>query len=229
MVRAQVGFRCLAVRQAARRSWRSSSRAAEACRDNRTAQPRGGERRAENYTSLTIHVVVGRKDMPPPESSAGSGSETGRAGGARPRRRGLKESGSKFRRDGRRKLDVCARRKSTGGGGGRARAAGFGRSPYDDGGEVHVHNDLGIYLHDTPWPSLLAAQRALSAGAVRWEDAPSDNGLQVETVQKRADSSAEQPVDLSEPVLLYLLYLTAAPPLCGGLILGPDRYGWDGL
>lgn len=65
MVRAQVGFRCLAVRQAARRSWRSSSRAAEACRDNRTAQPRGGERRAENYTSPTMHVVVGRKDMPP--------------------------------------------------------------------------------------------------------------------------------------------------------------------
>ncbi|WP_347876513.1 hypothetical protein [Brevundimonas naejangsanensis] len=71
------------------------------------------------------------------------------------------------------------------------------------------HNDLGIYLHDTPWPSLRAAQRALSAGAVRREDAPSDNGLQVETVQKRVDSSAEQPVDLSEPVLLYLLYLTA--------------------
>lgn len=86
-----------------------------------------------------------------------------------------------------------------------------------------------MYLHDTPWPSLLAAQRALSAGAVRWEDAPSDNGLQVETVQKRADSSAEQPVDLSEPVLPYLLYLTAASPLCGGLILGPDPYGWDGL
>ncbi len=64
---------------------------------------------------------------------------------------------------------------------------------------------------------------------MRWEDAPSDNGLQVETVQKRADSSAEQPVDLSEQVLLYLLYLTAAPPLCGGLILGPDPYGWDGL
>ncbi len=41
------------------------------------------------------------KTCPPPESSAGSGSETGRAGGARPRRRGLKESGSKFRRDGR--------------------------------------------------------------------------------------------------------------------------------
>nr|WP_303683166.1 hypothetical protein [Brevundimonas naejangsanensis] len=95
------------------------------------------------------------------------------------------------------------------------------------------HNDLGIYLHDTPWPSLRAAQRALSAGAERWEDAPSDNGLQVETVQKRADSSAEQPVDLSEPVLLYLLY-RHPPPLNAypwgapreKIMAGPqERYG----
>lgn len=92
-------------------------------------------------------------------------------------------------------------------------------------------NDLGIYLHDTPSRGLFSApQRAFSAGCVRLEDAQAfGRWIAGRNLADLADGSAEQRVDLVEPVPVYLLYLTAAPRPGGGLILGPDPYGWDGL
>lgn len=92
-------------------------------------------------------------------------------------------------------------------------------------------NDLGVYLHDTPSRGLFrAAQRAFSAGCVRLEDAQAfGQWIAGRNLAELADGSAEQRVDLSEPVPVYLLYLTAAPRPGGGLILGPDPYGWDKL
>ncbi|MFB7881282.1 L,D-transpeptidase family protein [Brevundimonas diminuta] len=92
-------------------------------------------------------------------------------------------------------------------------------------------NDLGVYLHDTPSRGLFsAAQRAFSAGCVRLEDAQAfGRWIAGRNLAELADGSAEQRVDLAEPVPVYLLYLTAAPRPGGGLILGPDPYGWDRL
>lgn len=90
-------------------------------------------------------------------------------------------------------------------------------------------NDLGIYLHDTPARKLfLADQRTFSAGCVRLEDAQALGrwlmGLPLEDL---VDGSAEQKINLSAPLPVFLIYQTVEPRPGGGLLFGPDPYGWD--
>lgn len=72
-------------------------------------------------------------------------------------------------------------------------------------------NDLGIYLHDTPDKTLFArADRRLSSGCVRVEDA----GKLAQWLFGRAilggDPTPDRRVDLSEPVPVFTTYLTAS-------------------
>ncbi|MFL6862873.1 MAG: L,D-transpeptidase family protein [Allosphingosinicella sp.] len=90
-------------------------------------------------------------------------------------------------------------------------------------------NRLGIYLHDFPDKSLFArADRRLSSGCVRLSDAP---GLLAWAFRGRPPAprghSAEQPVDLPEPVPVYVTYLTVLPGGPDGLTFQPDPYGRD--
>lgn len=88
-------------------------------------------------------------------------------------------------------------------------------------------NDQGIYLHDTPDKQLLArSDRHLSNGCIRLQDAPRLGrwllGKPIATIAKKP----EQAVALSNPVPVYLTYLTATPTARGVGFLA-DVYGRD--
>jgi len=89
-------------------------------------------------------------------------------------------------------------------------------------------NDLDIYLHDFPDKSLFAhADRRISSGCVRLEDAPALARWLFGGTAPRPDGTApEQRRDLPEPVPVYILYLTAVPD-GGQIAFQPDRYGRD--
>ena len=73
-------------------------------------------------------------------------------------------------------------------------------------------NELGIYLHDTPHHDLFArADRRLSSGCVRLEDAPRLARWLFGGRVPRPTGAAEQRVDLPEPVPVYIAYFTALP------------------
>ena len=90
-------------------------------------------------------------------------------------------------------------------------------------------NHLGIYLHDTPnKASFAAADRRLSSGCVRVEDAARLARWLFEGKSPRPRGGApEQRVDLPEPVPVYITYLTALPAAGGGIVFQPDLYGRD--
>lgn len=88
-------------------------------------------------------------------------------------------------------------------------------------------NDMGIYLHDTPDKHLFAsADRHLSAGCVRVEDAQRLARWLFGKVPTPEGKAPEQRVELPEPVPVYLTYLTAAPA-AKGLVYRADTYGRD--
>lgn len=89
-------------------------------------------------------------------------------------------------------------------------------------------NDLGVYLHDTPQRALFAgADRRQSSGCVRLEDAGRLERWLFRGRTPRPDGSAEQRVDLPEPVPVYIAYFTALPSR-RGVAFVPDAYGRDG-
>jgi len=88
-------------------------------------------------------------------------------------------------------------------------------------------NELGIYLHDTPHRDLLRrADRHLSSGCVRLEDAQRLARWMFEGRVPRPSGAAEQRVDLPEPVPVYLAYFTALPSR-GGVVFHSDVYRRD--
>jgi len=88
-------------------------------------------------------------------------------------------------------------------------------------------NDLGVYLHDTPLRQFFArADRRISSGCVRLEDAPRLARWLFEGRSPRPSGAAEQRVDLPEAVPVYIAYFTALPSR-GGIVFQPDRYGRD--
>ncbi len=88
-------------------------------------------------------------------------------------------------------------------------------------------NDMGIYLHDTPDKHLFAAaDRHLSAGCVRVEDAQRLAKWLFGKVPTPDGKAPEQRVELPEPVPVYMTYLTAAPA-AKGLVFREDTYGRD--
>lgn len=89
-------------------------------------------------------------------------------------------------------------------------------------------NDLGIYLHDTPQRNLFAKEdRHFSNGCVRLEDAQRLGRWFFGKTLSADGDKPEQHVPLSQPVPVYLTYLTAVPTAQGVQFL-PDVYGRDG-
>jgi murein L,D-transpeptidase YcbB/YkuD len=90
-------------------------------------------------------------------------------------------------------------------------------------------NDYGVYLHDTPEKDLLRkTDRRFSSGCVRVEDAPRlARWLFGKPLKVRA-GDPEQRVDLSDPVPVYITYLTAAPE-GDRIAFRPDVYNRDGV
>ncbi len=88
-------------------------------------------------------------------------------------------------------------------------------------------NPQGVYLHDTPNKELLNEDaRLFSGGCVRLEDAPRlANWLYGEPLQIKS-RKPEQPVDLDQPMPVYLAYLTAVPS-GSQVVFYEDIYGKD--
>lgn len=88
-------------------------------------------------------------------------------------------------------------------------------------------NDLGIYLHDTPFKDHFGRDdRRISSGCVRVEDAQRLARWLFGGAAPRPSGEAEQEVDLPQPVPVFITYLTALPTR-DGVIFQPDRYGRD--
>jgi len=91
-------------------------------------------------------------------------------------------------------------------------------------------NDLGIYLHDTNEPELMArSARFFSSGCVRLEDADRLGQWLFRQPVVAPSAAPEQHVPLPEPVPVYLTYLTAQPLEGGGVQFLEDVYSRDGL
>ena len=89
-------------------------------------------------------------------------------------------------------------------------------------------NGEGIYLHDTPDKALFdEAQRTLSNGCVRLEDAPRLARWLMGTDPRAAGPAPEQHVRLPQAVPIYITYLTATPT-GEELRFVDDVYGRDG-
>jgi murein L,D-transpeptidase YcbB/YkuD len=88
-------------------------------------------------------------------------------------------------------------------------------------------NGEGIYMHDTPDKDLFAqAQRTLSNGCVRLEDAPRLARWLMGSDPQAAGPAPEQTVRLPKGVAIYITYLTASPN-GGELTYVDDVYGRD--
>ncbi len=92
-----------------------------------------------------------------------------------------------------------------------------------------MSDELGIYLHDTPDRQLFdAADRRLSSGCVRLEDADRLAQWLLGDEARPSSSAPEQRVDLPEPVPVFITYLTVAPSE-GRLVFRDDVYGRDAV
>lgn len=92
-----------------------------------------------------------------------------------------------------------------------------------------MSDELGIYLHDTPDRQLFdAADRRLSSGCVRLEDADRLAQWLLGDAARSPSSAPEQHVNLPEPVPVFITYLTVAPS-DGGLVFRDDVYGRDAV
>ena len=88
-------------------------------------------------------------------------------------------------------------------------------------------NPQGIYLHDTPNKELLNEEaRLFSGGCVRLEDAQRlAQWLYGRPLEWRG-AMTEEPVELTEPVPVYLIYQTAVPS-ANSIVFYQDIYGKD--
>jgi murein L,D-transpeptidase YcbB/YkuD len=88
-------------------------------------------------------------------------------------------------------------------------------------------NDFGIYLHDTPHKELFADEnRWISNGCIRLEDAPRLGKWLIGGLPTPPDPDRPDRVDLSDPVPVYVTYLTAAATP-QGVTFRPDPYHRD--
>ncbi len=88
-------------------------------------------------------------------------------------------------------------------------------------------NPQGIYLHDTPNKELLNEDaRLFSGGCVRLEDAQRLAKWIYGKPLNWRGASIEQPVELPEPMPVYLIYQTAVPS-GGEIVFYQDIYGKD--
>ena len=88
-------------------------------------------------------------------------------------------------------------------------------------------NPQGVYLHDTPDKKLLLEDaRLFSGGCVRLEDAPRLAKWIYGKPLSWKGAKTEQPVELPEPMPVYLIYQTAVPT-GDGIAYFDDIYGKD--
>jgi murein L,D-transpeptidase YcbB/YkuD len=88
-------------------------------------------------------------------------------------------------------------------------------------------NPQGIYLHDTPDKHLMKLdERQLSSGCVRLEDAERMHRWLMGKPLPSKVTDPEQLVKLSEPVPIYITYLTASPEGTA-IAFRDDPYGLD--
>ena len=88
-------------------------------------------------------------------------------------------------------------------------------------------NPQGIYLHDTPNKELLNEDaRLFSGGCVRLEDAPRLAQWMHGRVLDWTIATTEQPVELPDPIPVYLIYQTAVPS-GDDVVFYQDVYGKD--
>lgn len=88
-------------------------------------------------------------------------------------------------------------------------------------------NPQGIYLHDTPDKHLMKLEeRQLSSGCVRLEDAERMHRWLMGKPLPSKLKDAEQLVELSQPVPIYITYLTASPEGTA-IAFRDDPYGLD--
>ncbi len=89
-------------------------------------------------------------------------------------------------------------------------------------------NPQGIYLHDTPNKELLNEDaRLFSGGCVRLEDAPRLAKWLYGKPLNPKGARPEQPVNLPQPMPVYLAYLTAVPSGGNQIVFFEDIYGKD--
>jgi murein L,D-transpeptidase YcbB/YkuD len=88
-------------------------------------------------------------------------------------------------------------------------------------------NPQGVYLHDTPDKKLLNEEaRLFSGGCVRLEDAQRLAKWIYGKPLSWRGAKTEQPIELPEPMPVYLAYLTAVPN-GGQIVFYDDIYGKD--
>ena len=103
--------------------------------------------------------------------------------------------------------------------------------------KIMFPNPHNVYLHDTPEKDLFESdQRTFSSGCIRVHD-PLDlaawvlrdtAGWDRAKIEVTVASGTETRVDLSEPVPVYVVYLTATSDACGDVTYLDDVYDRDG-
>ena len=97
-------------------------------------------------------------------------------------------------------------------------------------------NDFALYLHDTPKKRLFDQEtRAFSSGCIRVDSAidlanyllQNNNDWSKQKIHEIIDSGETIPVDLHEPIPLYLVYWTAWVGSDNFVYFRKDIYGWD--
>ncbi len=106
-----------------------------------------------------------------------------------------------------------------------------GPGPWNSMGQMKfmLPNDFGIYLHDVPEASkaaFAADDRWISNGCVRLEDAKRFQKWVFRGNAPAANGTADERVDLPDPIPIYMTYLTAAPSSTG-IAFRADPYNRD--
>ena len=104
-----------------------------------------------------------------------------------------------------------------------------GPGPGNSMGDIKfmMPNELGIYLHDTHDKSVFGKEdRWISNGCVRVEDAQRLAAWLFGAMPQARAAGVEERVDMSEPVAVFVTYLTAATD-AEGVVFREDRYGRD--
>ncbi|MGN6155649.1 MAG: L,D-transpeptidase family protein [Sphingomicrobium sp.] len=102
--------------------------------------------------------------------------------------------------------------------------------PWNSMGKMkfEIPNDYGIYLHDTPHKELFGeSDRWVSNGCIRLEDYKRFASWVFGGVPQ-VSSSREQTFPATQPVPVFITYLTASAR-GNGVVFRPDPYGWDAL
>lgn len=99
--------------------------------------------------------------------------------------------------------------------------------------KLEMPNPYNVYIHDTPSKELFANQRrAFSHGCIRTQD-PQSLALSIlgqehaQTIDLLLETGVSRTLRLTEPMPVYVVYMTAEPGEGGQLLTYPDLYRRD--